>query len=429
MELVTSDNLLHTNTGLIDKYCLTRCASLQLCQPLSLEDYIVQPSSEVSPPKWHLAHTTWFFEQFLLKKYFKDYKEFSPHFDYLFNSYYKTHGKHWQQSERGQLSRPTVGEILTYREYVDEQIQTRLNSTVVLPNDITSILITGLEHEKQHQELLLMDIKYILSRNCPSPAYSDKVLEATSSPSPSSTYAAHSSGIYWVGQRSDSFSYDNEKPRHRRFLEDFEISHSLVTNGEYLDFIEDGGYKSPSLWLSKGWDWKEQNNIQMPLYWYKENDLYMEYTLHGSNVLALASPVCHVSYFEAQAFAKWSGQRLPTEEEAEVYLDGHDAHLTHDARISQTNQIFHPTTSNTLSGQLWFWTQSHYSPYPGYMPYDGSLAEYNSKFMCNQFVLRGGSFATPAEHYRNSYRNFYEPHQRWMFSGIRLARSRDRSKD
>lgn len=427
MELLKTD-LRHTNHGLIDKYNLTRCYTLRLCEPLSLEDYVIQPTADVSPPKWHLAHTTWFFEEFLLKKYFPDYKEFSPQFNYLFNSYYKTHGNHWVQSERGQLSRPTVDEILNYRKYVDDQVKFRLNSDKFLSKDISFVLLTGIEHEKQHQELLLMDIKFILSRNHPAPAYSEEPLVFKTSTTPSNSNF-YSSGIYWIGRDQIDFCYDNEGPRHRTYVEDFEISQQMITNGDYLEFVEDGGYRDPSLWLSKGWDWKEQNSIQMPLYWYKEDDLYMEYTLHGSKPLFPRAPVCHISYFEAQAFAKWSGQRLPTEAEAEIFLEDRNADTIHDKRISSNTHVFHPTDIYSPSGQLWFWTQSHYSPYPGFEAFEGTLGEYNSKFMCNQFVLRGGSFATAAAHYRNSYRNFYEPHQRWMFSGIRLAQSKDRSKD
>ncbi|MDR2876917.1 MAG: ergothioneine biosynthesis protein EgtB [Chromatiales bacterium] len=381
--------------------------SLHLCDRLETEDYVVQPMPEVSPPKWHLGHTTWFFEQFILRGYAPDYPVFHAGYALLFNSYYKSAGPHWQQSRRGALSRPTVREILAYRHHVDLAMMTLLHSPACTP-EVLMLTKAGIQHEQQHQELLLMDIKAILGANPLMPRYS------TRPPAPVETAAAGwshiAAGLHAIGTDATDFAYDNERPRHRVWLEDAAISACMVSNSEYREFIKDGGYENPRLWTSKGWDWVQMNNIRAPLYWLNDEEngngeWKREFTFSGAGALDEAAPVMHISWFEADAYARWRGYRLPTEQEYEIFLAQH--------------QHQHPPTPPR---GLWCWTSSQYSPYPGFHPFAVPLAEYNGKFMCNQFVLRGGCFATPRDHYRISYRNFYEPQQRWMFSGIRLAR-------
>lgn len=408
--------------SLIDEYHQTRALTGWLCENLETEDYVIQPSAEVSPPKWHLAHTTWFFEQFILKKFNKSYREFSPDFSLLFNSYYKSQGTHWPQESRGTLSRPTVKEVLAYRNYVDQAMDRFFNQTWLDGQEPARLLRAGIEHEKQHQELLLMDIKAIFARNHPSPAYFKKTLER-SAKFEGQRFDFYVDGIYEVGSHEGQFSFDNENPRHRVLAQPFGMSNRWVTNAQYLEFINDSGYEKPELWLSDGWNWIETEKHKAPLYWRssKENG-WQEFTLHGLVTLDENAPVCHVNYYEASAYAKWAGCRLPDEHEYEIFLRRMNSEESHDQNIGVLTGQFHPTHSDNSAGELWAWTRSPYGPYPGYAPFDGPLSEYNGKFMVNQFVLRGGCVATPAAHFRASYRNFYLPHQRWMFSGIRLAR-------
>ncbi len=395
-------------------YQQVRQHSLSLCAPLETEDYVVQPDAEVSPPKWHLAHTTWFFEQAILKPLLSGYRSFDPDYSRLFNSYYKSAGEHWLQGERGQLSRPTVAEIFSYRQAVDEQV------LVLFEGDPSNtewldVLELGLHHEQQHQELLLMDIKRILGTNLSMPAYSEAHWSA---PAVTESWTEFQEGVYEIGHQGDDFAYDNETPRHKQYLYRFAIRDNSVTCGEFIEFIEAGGYDEPTLWLSQGWDWVGENNIHAPLYWFQKDGVWHQYTLHGVKPLSEHEPVVHISYFEADAFARWKGCRLPVEAELELWLEKRPASL------SPTSGLLHPNRADQPSNQVWYWTASHYSAYPGYQPYSGMLEEYNGKFMCNQFVLRGGCVATPAGHYRPSYRNFYLPQQRWMFSGIKLAKHR-----
>ncbi|MFG1593684.1 ergothioneine biosynthesis protein EgtB [Halobacteriovorax sp. CON-3] len=378
----------------VEKYRLVREASLKICVGLKIEDFTVQSAPEVSPPKWHLAHTTWFFEEFILAKYSPGYEKFNDEYGLLFNSYYKSVGTHWKQEKRGLLSRPTVQEVLSYRNHVDTAMLTLLETTME-PERIEFLLEVGLNHEQQHQELLLMDIKHILSSSPLTPVYSEKRVEAFSAGS--LKWRHFKEGVYELGNSDSGFAYDNERPCHKKYINSFAIRESYISNGEYLEFINSGGYQSFQYWLSDGWDWINEEKICSPLYWRLIEGEWYEFTLHGLVPLDMYAPVTHVSLYEAQAFAKWSGQRLPTEFELELALG--------DKKLP-----------------LWCWTSSHYSPYPSYESYMGALGEYNSKFMCNQFVLRGGCFATPDEHYRNTYRNFYRAHQRWMFSGIRVAK-------
>ncbi|MCG7547633.1 ergothioneine biosynthesis protein EgtB [Pseudoalteromonas sp. Of7M-16] len=409
-------------THLIAEYLRIRARSTALCERLEVEDYTVQPIADVSPPKWHLGHTTWFFEEVILVKHRVDYSRYHQGYRTLFNSYYKSAGAHWLQSQRGELSRPTVSEIMSYRNYVDKQLVNFL-STVEVSEAILSLLEIGLHHEQQHQELLLMDIKYILGCNPLSPTFCESSLDNTLSET--ARWHSFDEGVYEIGATESCFAYDNEKPKHKSYNYAFAMSEQLVTNGEYLDFIQDGGYDRAELWLSLGWDWSNDNKIAHPLYWQKIDNEWYEFTLHGLMPLALNLPVTHISYFEADAFANWKGKRLPTEQELEIYLSV-SSDLERISNIKKQSaksaDIFHPTSSDMPFGQVWCWSKSHYSGYPGYKPYQGMLNEYNGKFMCNQFVLRGGCVATPSDHYRHSYRNFFAPHQRWMFSGIRLAK-------
>ncbi|MBT6120234.1 ergothioneine biosynthesis protein EgtB [bacterium] len=446
------ENTLDPNSS-VNTYLKCRQNTENICNYLEIEDYVVQPSNDVSPPKWHLGHTTWFFEEMILANYLKGYKKYNENFSKLFNSYYKAAGAHWTQSERGNLSRPTVTEIYDYRCYVDKKMMTLLTTTIN-NDDLNLLLTTGIQHEQQHQELLYMDIKASLSENPCLPIY-------YKNPLPHSTinkqkWIPFKKGIYNIGHDSNGFSYDNEKPQHKCYIHAFSISNKTITNGDYLKFIQANIYASPTYWLSLGWDWVTTNKPSSPLYWHQKDGLWFEFTLHGLIPLDLESPVVHINYFEANAYAAWAGHRLPTEHELEIYLTSHsikdensppaeritttqtnyttlnlelnpEISLNRDPiqespRISETYEHIHPLNTDEPTNQVWCWTQSHYSPYPGYKQFDGILKEYNGKFMCNQFVLKGGCVATPKNHSRPTYRNFYQPHQRWMFSGIRLAK-------
>ena len=400
--------------SLSERYQQVRDNSLLLCAPLQTEDFVVQQHAEVSPPKWHLAHTTWFFEQAILKQFDSDYQVFNEDYARLFNSYYKSAGTHWLQSERGQLSRPTVDEIYDYRRFVDERLL-RLLDEEISNTELLAVLELGLNHEQQHQELLLMDIKRILATNLSMPAYSDAHWSA---PVVAERWTEFPEGVYEIGHQGDTFAYDNEMPRHKQYLHSFSIRDNSVTCEEFIEFIDAGGYSNPGLWLSLGWDWVQNNQISAPFYWFKQDGIWHQYTLHGVKPVSAHEPVVHVSYFEADAFARWKGYRLPVEAELEIWLEEQPEML------SPRTALLHPNRAEQAINQVWYWTASHYSPYPGYRPYSGMLGEYNGKFMCNQFVLRGGCVATPAGHYRSSYRNFYQPEQRWMFSGIKLAKHR-----
>lgn len=383
---------------ILKRFKQIRLATENICRPLEIEDYAVQPCVDVSPPKWHLAHTTWLFEEVILSRLDVHYKRFNEGYTFLFNSYYKAAGEHWVQSKRGHLSRPTVKEIFEYRHYVDNHIE-ELFAHYSFSHQDLEIFEVALNHEQQHQELLYMDIKYILGANPSMPPYKEgsaydvKVLPADKNGS------RYKEDLYLIGHSGHDFSYDNERPEHKEYVYSFSMDNSMVTNGEFLQFIEDGGYQNARLWPSMGYDWVKKEGISSPLYWFKEEDEWFEFSLSGKRLLDLQRPVSHVSYFEASAFSVWKNKRLPTESESEVFL-----------------------RDKNEKGPLWFWTSSQYEAYPGYRPYEGMIAEYNGKFMCNQFILRGGCFLTPKEHYRNTYRNFYLPHQRWMFSGIRLAK-------
>jgi ergothioneine biosynthesis protein EgtB len=418
--------------SLAERYALVRALTNALVAPLTAEDCVVQSMPDASPAKWHLAHTTWFFEQFLLRPHLSGYSAFHDRYSYLFNSYYESVGPRHQRPERGLLTRPTLDEVRAYRDYIDERMATLLAHGITL--ELAEVVELGLQHEQQHQELLLMDVKHLLSCNPLQPAYVERPQESASRPkSLPLQFRSFPEGIYEIGFNSDTtegFCFDNETPRHREYLQPFALATRLVTNAEYLRFIEERGYERPQLWLSDGWATVQQQEWKRPLYWSEALD--SEFTLAGLRALDPATPVSHVSFYEADAYARWANARLPTESEWEVvatrptlsmtgnFLDGHfrDEHGLH-PRPAATSE---PHRVVQLFGDLWEWTRSPYSPYPGYRPLPGALGEYNGKFMANQFVLRGGSCVTPQSHVRATYRNFFYPHMRWQFGGIRLAR-------
>lgn len=372
----------------------TRKYSEQICEPLEIEDYVVQPIVDVSPPKWHLGHTSWFFEEFILKPHMKGYTIFHEDFSFVFNSYYEAVGKRVVRTDRGNLSRPSVKKVYEYRNYVTEHIKKFFETDQA--SELYTILEIGIHHEKQHQELLLTDIKYILGNNPLLPEYS-KLFEEHVIEDHDQDWISIEKGTYEIGHYDDSFCYDNELGRHKVYLQDYKISNKLITNREFLEFISDGGYENHTLWHAEGWDWVQQNKIKNPLYWHFVDGQWHEYSFKGLNKVNPAAPLTHVSYFEAFAFAQWKGYRLPTEFEWEAA------------------QQYFPW------GKRWEWTESAYLPYPNYKKADGALGEYNGKFMVNQKVLRGSSVATPKNHSRPTYRNFFQTNLRWQFTGLRLA--------
>ncbi|WP_295664589.1 ergothioneine biosynthesis protein EgtB [uncultured Mucilaginibacter sp.] len=381
--------------SLKDQYIAIRQHSKTICEPLQTEDYVVQPVVDVSPPKWHLGHTNWFFETFILKPNVIGYQDFDPDYNYVFNSYYETVGNRVIRTDRGNLSRPTVIDIMRYREYVDEAMVKFLCDE---PSpELRELIILGFNHEQQHQELLMTDIKYILGHNPLFPAY-DKGYHSPKTDTSAQKFIAVKEGVYEVGFAGKSFCFDNELNRHKVYLNDFEISNHLVTNAEYLEFMNVGGYYDFRFWHAEGWDWVKTNKIEAPMYWHLIDGFWHNYTYHGLQALDMDAPVCHISYYEAYAYAAWKGMRLPTEFEWEV-------------AATQFNW-----------GKSWEWTESAYLPYPGFAKAPGAIGEYNGKFMVNQKVLRGASEVTPAGHSRITYRNFFHPHLRWQFTGIRLAK-------
>lgn len=387
---------MQSKQDLISFFSETRAQTEHICSFLEIEDYVVQPIVDVSPPKWHLGHTTWFFEEFVLKKYQEGYTLFNENSAFIFNSYYESVGKKVVRTDRGNLSRPTVAWVYKYREYVTQELLNFLNQ-VEHTAEVLEVIEIGCHHEKQHQELLLTDIKYILGNNPLLPKYNDNFKE-NNIQDIEQDWIKIPEGIYEIGHNSDSFCYDNELGVHKVFLNEFEISNKLVTNREFLEFMDAGGYKDVLLWHAQGWDWKNNNGISKPYYWHLIDGLWHQYTLSGLNQLELDAPVTHISYFEAFAYAQWKGQRLPTEFEWE---------------IAQKNFDW---------GDRWEWTESSYAPYPNFKTAEGALGEYNGKFMVNQKVLRGGSVATPKQHTRYTYRNFFQPELRWQFTGFRLVK-------
>lgn len=379
---------------LTEQYNSVRKHTENICQPLQTEDFVPQPVNFVSPPKWHLAHTTWFFEQFVLKEHLPDYKVFDDDFSFLFNSYYNFVGKRVFRADRGNITRPGVQEVFEYRAYVDMHMQILLQ---LKSEELKELLELGLNHEQQHQELLLTDIKYILGNNPIFPIYNED-LDWENDTNSETGFVKIKEGIYEIGHNSEEFSFDNEHGRHKVYLHDFEISKALVTNSEYLDFIDAGGYKNFKYWLDEGWSWVTENKIEAPLYWHKIDGEWYHFSMNGLQKVNPEAVVTHVSFYEASAFAEWKKMRLPTEFEWEIASDK-----------------FH-------WGKRWEWTNSAYLPYPNFKKPEGAIGEYNGKFMVNQMVLRGSSCATSPNHSRKTYRNFFHADERWQYNGIRLAK-------
>jgi len=382
--------------NLLDQYAAVRARTERICGPLKTEDYVVQPVADVSPPKWHLGHATWFFETFALKPYLEEYREFDPNYNFVFNSYYETIGARVVRTDRGNLSRPSVDDVFKYRRHVDNAMEKLLKRD--MPNDLRDTVILGLNHEQQHQELLTADIKYILGHNPLMPPYHVKhAKKSYCQIRAANTFLEIPAGIFEIGYTGDGFCYDNELGRHKVYLQDYKIAQRLVTNGEFLEFINDGGYENHMLWHAEGLDWVKSNRTKSPMYWHNINGAWHNYTLDGFAELEMAATLCHISFYEAAAYATWKGMRLPTEFEWEVAAD-------------------------LLGwGERWEWTNSAYLPYPGFKKAEGAMGEYNGKFMINQMALRGASEVTPPGHSRGTYRNFFHPHLRWQYSGIRLA--------
>jgi len=406
---------------LAEHYRAVRRATEELADGLSAEDCGVQSMPDASPVKWHLAHTTWFFESFWLERWEQPHRPYDPAFRELFNSYYQAVGEPFARPLRGVLSRPSLAEVLAWRSHVDERVLARLAGGAAADAECAARLELGLQHEQQHQELILTDLKHALASNPLRPVYRERETAEGGAAAPLAFHTIEA-GLREIGHAGPGFAFDNEEPRHRVHVAGFELASRAITNGEYAEFVSDGGYERPELWLSDGWDAVARLGWRAPLYWEGSNGSVLEYTLTGRRPLRLAEPVCHVSFYEADAFARWAGARLPTEAEWECAA----APLACEGNFVESGRL-HPAPAGReelaqLFGDVWEWTQSAYAPYPGYRPLAGALGEYNGKFMVNQLVLRGGSCASPRGHLRASYRNFFPPEARWQFSGIRLAR-------
>ena len=382
--------------NLLKKYNEVRKYSEDICRPLQTEDYVVQPIVDVSPPKWHIGHTTWFFETFILKPNLKGYVDFDPQYNYVFNSYYETVGARVIRTDRGNLSRPTVKDVYQYRKYVDEATQTFLQNPLL--EEVEELLVLGLHHEQQHQELLMTDIKYILGNNPLFPAYEPSYQKDDQQrKEKAGHFITIPGGLYDIGFNGEGFCFDNELGRHQVYLNDFKIATHLVTNKEFVEFMTSGGYQNFTYWHADGWAWVNANQVKAPFYWHLIDGQWHYYTLHGLQLVDMNEPVCHVSFYEAAAFAAWKEMRLPTEFEWEI------------------------AASKLNWGTRWEWTESAYLPYPGFIKAPGAIGEYNGKFMVNQMVLRGASEVTSPNHSRITYRNFFQPNLRWQYTGIRLA--------
>lgn len=421
IEFYTADP--HVN--LLPQFRQVRAQTMALINGLSDEDMLLQSMPDASPTKWHLAHTTWFYDAFLLQPHLLCYAPFDERYQYLFNSYYEAMGERHPRPARGLLSRPCLSEVLAYRDHVDNAMVALLSDA---SDEVLDKVIIGLHHEMQHQELILTDIKHALAQN--SCAFANQPLVRPSAlVEPDMDYSHFKGGVIWVGSDAETdFAYDCERPRHQAFVQDFSLRNSPVSNGEWLDFITDGGYMRPELWLSDGWDRCRIEHWQAPLYWHKNQGRWQSQSLFGKVLVNPQDPVCHISYYEADAFARWQGERLPTEFEWEhaarnCVVEGHfaEAKLWHPKGAQRKPSLQQPSGLKQMYGDVWEWTQSNFSAYPGFNPSLGALGEYNGKFMVNQYVLRGGSCVTPQLQMRPSYRNFFYPHQRWQFSGLRLA--------
>jgi ergothioneine biosynthesis protein EgtB len=413
------------STDLAVRFTAIRAATRGLAAPLSPEDCTPQSMPDASPVKWHLAHTSWFFETFVLEAALPGYEPRDPLYRVLFNSYYNSVGEQYARPARGLVTRPSLQEVLDYRARVDQEILRCLEAGD-LPAESLAVLELGLHHEQQHQELLLTDVKHLLSQNPLHPVYREAEASTPDAVAPPLAWRRVDEGLIEIGHEAPGFAFDNEAPRHRQFIANFELATRPITNREYLAFMDDRGYERPELWLSDGWTALQERGWSSPLYWERTRDGWSQFTLSGLRQVREDEPVTHVSLYEADAFARWAGARLPTEEEWEVVAAGEPVKGNF-----VENEHFHPTVAPAtdelaqLYGDVWEWTSSAYAPYPGYCPPQGALGEYNGKFMANQLVLRGGSCATSASHIRPSYRNFFYPDARWQWSGIRLARDAD----
>ncbi len=424
IEIVPSQSV---NTSLADRFLAVRAMTDALAERLTPEDLMVQSCAEASPVKWHLAHTTWFFETFVLREFVPGYRPFDKDFFWLFNSYYKSLGNHPEKRLRASFSRPSLDQVLAYRQHVEAGVLQLLNTNASAA--ALERIELGMHHEQQHQELIATDIKHAFWSNPLQPVYARESLPRAAQSRHSGEWLSYPGGLIEIGHNGEGFAFDNEFSRHRVHLVPFQIASKLVTCAEYLAFMRDDGYRRPELWLSDGWDTIAAQGWQSPLYWHAEPaGTWNVFTLHGIIPLAdlLSTPVCHVSYYEADAYARWAGSRLPTEFEwehvaATVSISGNllESGMLHPQAAADTSNSNQPAQ---IFGDVWEWTQSAYTAYPGYRPAAGALGEYNGKFMCSQIVLRGGSVATPVSHIRPTYRNFFSPPTRWQFSGIRLAR-------
>lgn len=415
---------------LIGRYRAVRDFTVALCETLAPEDFVIQSMPDASPTKWHLAHTSWFFETFILKVWMPRYRSEVPQYAFLFNSYYNAAGEMHRRDLRGLISRPTVAETMQFRSSVDDCMVALLEqSSPESLREIEPLLILGLHHEQQHQELLVTDIKHVFAQNPLFPVYRERARPASADRMTPESWIEFDESLIAIGHQGSEFSYDNEGPRHRALVPPFSLASRPVTNGEYLAFIEAGGYAKPEFWLALGWTFINEQRVCAPLYWEKRDDGWWQFTLSGFRPVEPSEPVTHVSYYEADAYANWTGARLPTEFEWERAAGG----LELAGNFVESGR-FHPTaleqggegTSGLqqMFGDVWEWTRSAYLPYPGYRAAKGAIGEYNGKFMCNQMVLRGGSCATSRSHIRPTYRNFFPPEKRWQFTGIRLARDR-----
>ncbi len=410
--------------SLAERFVAVRARTEALAKPLSPEDCALQSMPDASPVKWHLAHTTWFFETFVLERHQARFRPFDPAFRVLFNSYYHAVGDRHPRPERGLVSRPDLANVLAYRAHVDHAMHSLLDG-LDPASPAAALVELGVHHEQQHQELVLTDLKHLFSRNPQRPAYRPSWPLASVRPA-RAKWLTHAGGVVEIGHAGGTFAFDNESPRHEVLVAPFEIATHPVTHGDFLAFIEDGGYRRPELWLSAGWDTVCAEGWEAPLYWERRDGEWRTFTLHGMAPVDPGTPACHVSFYEAEAFARWAGARLPTEAEWEVAAAGGKI----EGNFLESG-AFHPLPPRgepdpgrpaQLFGDVWEWTRSDYSPYPGFRVAEGAVGEYNGKFMCGQYVLRGGSCATPASHIRPTYRNFFPPQARWQFSGLRLAR-------
>ncbi|MCF8564182.1 ergothioneine biosynthesis protein EgtB [Alicyclobacillus tolerans] len=424
MRQITEQISSESESALVSRFLRVREFTEHLVEPLEVEDWVIQTTADVSPAKWHLAHTTWFFERFILLRNATDYREFHPAFDHLFNSYYETIGNPFPRPFRGFLSRPTVKEIIDYRHYVEEHLVKLLTQGGKdLLAEISPIVEIGINHEQQHQELLLTDIKYNFFINPLKPVYRESKASA-GVPTGTVNWVDFEGGLIEIGHNGDGFAFDNEGPRHKVWMNPYRLSSRPVTNGEFIEFIEDGGYEKVQYWLSDGWAVVNKSGWKAPLYWEKVDGDWVTFTLAGMRKLDPQEPLAHVSYYEADAYARWAHKRLPTEAEWEYAFSKQSI-----AGNFVESGYYHPCAASLFTnhslqqgyGDVWEWTMSPYVPYPGNKPLEGALGEYNAKFMANQLVLRGGSCATPASHVRATYRNFFQPDKRWQFSGFRLA--------